>query len=51
MNKCKKTAENNQWTSLPTDSFNKSDSHGKKEKTAENNQWTSTIKNSAPNKQ
>lgn len=45
MDKKKKTATDNQWTSLPEESFKGSKSMGKKEKTATDNQWTSTLKN------
>ncbi|MCR3760771.1 hypothetical protein [Clostridium felsineum] len=45
MSKEKKSATNNQWSSLPEEGFDKS-KQGKSKKSAENNQWTSTIKNS-----
>ncbi|AAK80734.1 hypothetical protein BJV85_001103 [Clostridium acetobutylicum] len=46
----KKSATNNQWSSLPEENFDKSQSKGKSEKSALNNQWTSTIKNSTDDK-
>lgn len=50
MDKKKKSSTDNQWASLPEESFNSSNTSGKKEKTATDNQWTSTIKNSNYNK-
>lgn len=42
-NKKNKSANDNQWVSLPRD-YSKSETSNKKEKTAVDNQWTSTNK-------
>lgn len=44
MEKKNKTMTNNQWASLPLESFKESNNCVKKEKTATDNQWTSTCK-------
>lgn len=43
-NKKNKSANDNQWVSLPKD-YLKSETSHRKEKTAIDNQWTSTNKN------
>jgi hypothetical protein len=43
-NKKNKSANDNQWVSLPKD-YLKSETSHRKEKTANDNQWTSTNKN------
>jgi len=44
MEKKNKTITDNQWTSLPLESFKEATNCVKKEKTATDNQWTSTSK-------
>jgi hypothetical protein len=47
MEKKNKTITDNQWTSLPLESFKEANNCVKKEKTATDNQWTSTCKMNA----
>lgn len=50
MDKKLKTSTDNQWTSLPENSLEESNSTNKKDKTANDNQWTSTAKNTIDEK-